>query len=104
MPPSRGSALRRAILTRAVVYVPDVREDPEFRLQSWLRRVGFRSVLGVPMLRDGNPIGTINVTGAEAGDVLRTSDRHAPDLRRPGGDRDREHAAVQRAARRATAT
>ena len=28
---------------------------------------GFLSALGVPMLRDGDPIGTINVAGAEPG-------------------------------------
>jgi hypothetical protein len=34
MPPSRGGVAARAVLTRAVTYVPDVREDAEFRLQS----------------------------------------------------------------------
>ena len=65
MPPSRGSATGRAILTRAVVYIPDVREDPEYRLQSLAQAAGFRSALSVPMLRDGSPIGAITVTGAE---------------------------------------
>ena len=32
---------------------------------------------------------------SRARDVLREPDRHAPDLRRPGGDRDREYATVQ---------
>ena len=65
MPPSRGGATARAILTRAVVYIPDVREDPEYRLQSLAQTAGYRSVLSVPMLRDGRPIGAISVTGAE---------------------------------------
>ena len=54
----------------------------------------FRSVLAVPMLRDGSPIGAIIVCGREAG-RFPEADRAAPDLRRPGGDRDRERAAVQ---------
>jgi signal transduction histidine kinase len=57
-----------AILRRAIVHVPDI-EDPsthEFVRQSG-RRLGFRSVVAVPMLRDGEPVGTINVTRREAG-------------------------------------
>ena len=40
MRPSRGSIAARVVLDRAIVYVPDVREDPEFPVQ-WLRREGF---------------------------------------------------------------
>src|SRR5262249_30818837 len=62
---SRGSATGRAILNRAVAYIPDVREDLEYRLQREAETVGFLSVVAVPLLDEGNPIGTINVTGAE---------------------------------------
>ncbi len=62
LPPSRGNATARAILTRDVVDIPDVREDPEYQLQSMAAAVGFRSVLAVPMLREGSPIGAISVT------------------------------------------
>ena len=66
MPPSRGRGAGRAILDRAVVYIPDVRGRPEYRLQEpGADAVGFRSVLSVPMLRDGSPIGAISVIGAE---------------------------------------
>ena len=65
MPPSRDRVGGRAILTEAVVYIPDVREDPEYRLQALAETAGFRSALSVPMLRDGKPIGTIGVAGAE---------------------------------------
>ncbi len=67
MPPSRGGASARALLTRAVVYIPDVREDAEYPLQSLAQTTGFHSALAVPMLRDGGPIGAISVAGAEAG-------------------------------------
>ena len=66
MPPNRGSAAARAILTRTVINIPDVREDPEYRSQSIAEAAGYRSTLSVPMLRDGSPIGTINVAGARA--------------------------------------
>src|SRR5262249_1473812 len=63
-PPSRGTATARAIFTRAVVHIPDVTEDPEFTAAA-LVRAGFRSELAVPVLRDGQPIGAIIVTGME---------------------------------------
>jgi two-component system, NtrC family, sensor kinase len=59
-PPSRGSVSGRAILTRSVVQVPDVVEDPEYTLPV-ATTAGYRSALGVPMLRDGVPIGVILV-------------------------------------------
>jgi hypothetical protein len=64
-PPSRANATARAILTRDVVYVPDVPEDPEYQLHGMAAAVGFRSALAVPMLREGNPIGAITVLGAD---------------------------------------
>src|SRR5438128_14547 len=56
-PPSRLSVTARAILTAAVVQVADVSEEPE--LADSLRM--FRTVLSVPMLRDGRPLGAITV-------------------------------------------
>jgi len=64
-PPSRGNATARAILTRDVVDIPDVREDPEYQLQGMAAAVGFRSALAVPMLREGSPIGAISVTATD---------------------------------------
>ena len=66
-PPHRHVFTGRAILDRAVVHVPDVQADPEYAGQDFAREVGFRSVLSVPMLRDGHPIGAITVWRAEVG-------------------------------------
>jgi len=63
--PDRGFAAGRAILTREIVYIPDVREDPEFRVQSVAQVMGFRSIVAAPMIHEGSPIGTITVVGAE---------------------------------------
>jgi len=61
MPPSRGGASARSILTRSIVHIADVRDDPEYVLGGLADIAKFRSILSVPMLRDGQPIGTITV-------------------------------------------
>src|SRR6185295_11713292 len=50
----------RAILTRHPVHISDVRDDPTYVLPA-LQDAGLRSVLSVPMLRDGLPVGIIIV-------------------------------------------
>jgi GAF domain-containing protein len=65
--PGRGLASGRAILTRAIVHIADVNADAEYELRDQARVADFRSVLAVPMLRDGRPIGSINVHKAEPG-------------------------------------
>ena len=52
--------------------------------------------LCVPLLRDGARSASISVTRREPGPFADQHVRAAADLRRPGGDRDRERAAVQR--------
>jgi GAF domain-containing protein len=66
MPPSRGGGTARAILNRAIVYIPDIREDHEYRLEALAQAATYLSVLAVPMVLDSKPIGVITVTGAEA--------------------------------------
>src|SRR5215831_13992907 len=63
-PPDRSRAATRAIIDRTVVHIPDVFEDTEHRQPDLARAVGVRSLLGVPMLRDGEPLGAI-VVGRE---------------------------------------
>jgi GAF domain-containing protein len=73
MPPTRSGATGRAILTRDVVYIRDVGEDPEYQLHSTAAAVGYRSIMSVPMLRGQNAIGAITVNAA---DVAAFSDNH----------------------------
>ena len=77
--PSRDSATARAILECAVVHISNVREDSEYRTQEWASAMGIQSVLSVPMLHEGRPVGAITVNRVEAGlfpstqvDLLKT--------------------------------
>ena len=63
MSPGRQTAGSRAILTGSTVVVPDVLEDPEFDV----RAPSFRSVVSVPLMREGSPTGAITVGRPEPG-------------------------------------
>ena len=64
--PDRRQATGRTILTRDVVHIDDLQADPEYATEL-ATAGGWRSLLSVPMLRDGKPIGTISVTRGQAG-------------------------------------
>jgi two-component system NtrC family sensor kinase len=66
-PLSREGLIGRAILERRVIHVSDVQSDPDASewSRSRSRLLGFRSFLGVPMLREGRPIGAIRVNRSE---------------------------------------
>src|SRR5262249_5225684 len=63
--PGRQGGTHRAILTRTIVHIPDIREDAEYELRALARANDYGCVLSVPMLRDGHPVGAITV-GREA--------------------------------------
>ncbi|HEY1980768.1 MAG TPA: GAF domain-containing sensor histidine kinase [Xanthobacteraceae bacterium] len=55
----RGSVIGRSVLERRPIHVADVLADPDYLLQDAQQKIGYRTVLGVPLLREGNPIGVI---------------------------------------------
>ena len=61
--PGRGSCVGRTLLEAKIVHIPDIREDaqytPEFKKMGALG--GYRTMLGVPLLREGKPIGVITL-------------------------------------------
>jgi GAF domain-containing protein len=61
----RGSLVGRTALERRSVHILDCTVDPEYKLHEAARLGRHRSMLGVPLLRDGVPIGVIG--------LLRTS-------------------------------
>ena len=59
--PERGSMPGRTVLEKRVVHIVDVLEDSEYALPDLQKAAGYRTGLGVPMMREGAPIGAIAV-------------------------------------------
>lgn len=59
--PSRGTLVGRTIIEREPVRIDDVLADSEYRFSEAQQASGFRSMIGVPMLREAFPIGVIAV-------------------------------------------
>ena len=59
--PGRGSVMGRVALEAKPVQVADVLADPEYTLHEAQQRVGYRTVLAVPLLRESHPIGAISL-------------------------------------------
>ena len=55
----RGSVIGRTVLERKPIQVADVLADPEYSFQAVQQKIGYRTVLGVPLLREGHPIGAV---------------------------------------------
>ena len=102
--PGRGSIAGRVALEGKVVHVHDVQSDSEYRMADRMKLGNVRTMLGVPLLREGTPIGVIILQRKSVKPftdkqielaVHRQADRVGSNLRRPGGTRDRECATVR---------
>ncbi len=60
--PGRDTGTGRALLEGKVIHIPDVLADPDFTWNEGQRLGGFRTVLGVPMLREGVAVGVLALT------------------------------------------
>ncbi|WP_068017913.1 GAF domain-containing protein [Rhodoplanes sp. Z2-YC6860] len=61
----RNTATGRALVDGRIVHIPDVHADPEYTWKEAQDRGGFRTILGVPMLREGVPVGVLALTRSE---------------------------------------
>ena len=59
--PDRGSAVGRVALERRSIHILDALADPEYTL-STMGDGGYRTILGVPLLREGVALGVIILT------------------------------------------
>ncbi len=57
--PGRGSGVGRVVLEHRPIQIPDVLADPDYELVEGQKLGGFRTVLCVPMLRQGALLGVI---------------------------------------------
>jgi class 3 adenylate cyclase len=60
--PGRDTMVGRVALEGKVVQIADIEADPEYRLSETITIGKMRTLLGVPLLRDGVVVGTINLT------------------------------------------
>ena len=63
--PERGTGTGRALLEGKVVHIPDVQADPEYTFAEAQKLGGFRTILGLPILREGVPIGVLGLARHE---------------------------------------
>ena len=57
--PGRGTATGRAALEGKTVHIPDVLADPEYTLTEAQKLAGYRTLLAVPLMREGAPVGVL---------------------------------------------
>jgi class 3 adenylate cyclase len=59
--PERGTLMGRVLGERRPVQIPDVLADPEYSAREMQTKGGYRSIVGVPMMRDGEVVGLFDV-------------------------------------------
>jgi GAF domain-containing protein len=57
--PGRGTVAGRVLLEGKPVHIADVQADPEYTMVDISRKTGYHTILGLPLLREGNPIGVV---------------------------------------------
>lgn len=73
MRPDHSQVSGRVLLTKSVVWLADALTDPHYDLRL-PRTMGWRRMLGVPILRESDVLGVIVVGWAEAGPVARAQE------------------------------
>jgi two-component system, NtrC family, sensor kinase len=63
--PNRSSGAGRAAFTGQVAHFPDVLADPEYQLDEGQRLGGYRALLSIPLLREGEVVGVFSLGRTE---------------------------------------
>jgi two-component system NtrC family sensor kinase len=59
IPAGRGSVVGRTVMQGKIIHIPDVLADPDYKMTGAAQLGGIHTMLGVPLLREGTPIGVI---------------------------------------------
>jgi len=59
--PGRGTVAGRAVVEGRTIHIPDVLADPEYDYIEGQKVGGYRTLLGVPLMREGAAIGVLNI-------------------------------------------
>ena len=59
IPAGRSSVVGRTVTEGQIIHIPDVLADPDYKMTDAAKLGGIRTMLGVPLLREGTPIGVI---------------------------------------------
>jgi GAF domain-containing protein len=62
IPPGRGTLVARTALEVAPVHIPDALADPEYTWHEGRQLGGYRTMLGIPLLRDASCVGVMAMT------------------------------------------
>ena len=65
IPPDRTSLATRAVLEGRTMHVPDLQADPELGRKDQVVVGRIRTLLAVPLLRKGEPIGVLSLSKSE---------------------------------------
>ena len=63
--PTRRTLAGRVLLEGKAIHIPDVQLDPDYDWPEARKVAGFRTILGVPLLREGVPIGVLALSRSE---------------------------------------
>ena len=84
----------RTALKQKTVHILDAQSDTDYEMHEAHKLVSYHTMLGVPLLREGVPIGVFVLMRADRPAVYRETDRVGHHLCRSGGDRNRERPLV----------